>query len=128
MSREVVSSNGARPVLPPEGRIRRLAEFFRLFADPTRMKLLCALRSAELCVADLTELTGVSQSAVSHQLRLLRSAGAVKSRRSGKTVFYSLDDEGVSTLLFLGLEHLALYDDQGDENLPRINGSEEPAC
>jgi DNA-binding transcriptional ArsR family regulator len=92
--------------LPSDAKIQRLADFFKIFGDATRMKILCALKSAELCVYDLTSLLGVSQSAVSHQLRLLRSARAVKARRDGKTVYYSLDDEHVSVLIFIGLEHI----------------------
>ena len=92
--------------LPPDTKVQRLADFFKIFGDATRMKILCALKSSELCVYDLTVLLGVSQSAVSHQLRLLGAAHAVKARRDGKTVYYSLDDEHVGVLIFIGLEHI----------------------
>ncbi|WP_418845280.1 ArsR/SmtB family transcription factor [Pyramidobacter piscolens] len=97
----------ARRALPDEEKLRRLAEFFKIFGDPTRMRILCALKASELCVCDLTGLTGVSQPAVSHQLGLLRAAHAVRARREGKTVYYSLDDEHVGVLLRVGLEHIA---------------------
>lgn len=96
----------ARRALPDEAKLRKLAEFFKIFGDPTRMRILCALKASELCVYDLTSLMGVSQPAVSHQLRLLRAARAVRARRDGKTVYYSLDDEHVSVLLLVGLEHI----------------------
>ncbi|WP_352402823.1 metalloregulator ArsR/SmtB family transcription factor [Pyramidobacter sp.] len=95
-----------RRALPDEEKLRKLAEFFKIFGDPTRMRILCALKASELCVYDLTRLMGVSQPAVSHQLGLLRAAHAVRARREGKTVYYSLDDEHVSALLRVGLEHI----------------------
>jgi len=90
-----------------DGRIvERLAEFFKVFADPSRLSLLNALQSAELCVCDLSETLGMSQSAVSHQLRVLRAARLVKYRRQGKMAFYSLDDGHIAEILRAGLEHL----------------------
>jgi ArsR family transcriptional regulator len=83
-----------------------LAELFRVFADSTRIKILYALFEAELCVCDLSRLTGMSQSAVSHQLRTLKDSKLVKFRREGKTVYYSLADQHVRTLIGNGMEHL----------------------
>ena len=83
----------------------RIAELFKVFADPTRIRLLSALAASELCVCDLGAALGMSQSATSHQLALLRSARLVRSRREGKVVFYSLDDDHVRLLLDLGAGH-----------------------
>lgn len=84
-----------------------LAELFKALGDPTRVRLLSALRStgAELCVCDIAATLGMSQSAVSHQLRLLRTLRLVKYRKEGRMVYYSLDDEHVERLLAEGLNH-----------------------
>ena len=85
----------------------RLAEQFKLLADPTRTRLLYALLEAgELCVCDLAETIGVPESSVSHALRLLRTAGIVRNRRDGRMIYYSLDDSHVRLLLDISLEHL----------------------
>ena len=85
----------------------RLAEQFKLLADPTRTRLLYALLEAgELCVCDLAETIRVPESSVSHALRLLRTAGIVRNRRAGRMIYYSLDDAHVRLLLDLSLEHL----------------------
>lgn len=85
----------------------RLADQFKLLADPTRTRLLYALLEAgELCVCDLAETIGVPESSVSHALRLLRTAGIVRNRRDGRMIYYSLDDAHVRLLLDLSLEHL----------------------
>lgn len=84
----------------------RLADLFKLLGDPTRVRLLFALlESGELCVNDLATTVGVAESSVSHALRLLRTAGVVRNRRDGRTVYYSLDDDHVGRLLDLSLEH-----------------------
>lgn len=83
-----------------------LSELFKMFGDSTRVSILSALMENELCVCDLAELLNVGASAVSHQLRLLRSAGLVRPRRDGKSVYYSLDDEHVHTIFHAGLEHV----------------------
>lgn len=83
-----------------------LAAMFKLLGDPTRVRILEALAHAELCVCELTAVLGLTQSAVSHQLRLLRAAKLVRYRREGKNAFYSLDDEHVSILFQQGLEHI----------------------
>lgn len=85
----------------------RLADLFKLLADPTRARLLHALSEAgELCVCDLAETIEVPETSVSHALRLLRTAGVVRNRRSGRMIYYSLDDAHVRLLLRLSLEHL----------------------
>ena len=92
--------------MPQEAELNALSEFFRVFGDATRIKLLYALSRSELCVCDLAALLGSSQSAVSHQLQLLRSKRLVKYRREGKTVFYSLDDGHIFSILGMGMEHI----------------------
>ena len=91
--------------MPPEEDLYDLAELFKVFGDSTRIKILYALFSAELCVGDLAQLLGMSQTAVSHQLRVLRTNKLVKGRKEGKIVFYSLADDHVMTILQMGLEH-----------------------
>ncbi|WP_242966755.1 metalloregulator ArsR/SmtB family transcription factor [Desulfosporosinus sp. FKA] len=83
-----------------------LAELFKTLADPTRVRIIDALAKAELCVCDLAELLNLSQSATSHQLRVLRGNKLVKYRREGKMVYYALDDEHVLSLYNQGLEHI----------------------
>lgn len=83
-----------------------LAETFKVLGDPTRVRILLALASAELCVCDLADLSGLSVSAVSHQLRLLRTHRLVRPRRDGKMIFYSLDDDHVRSLFEEGLRHV----------------------
>ena len=95
-----------RRTLPEDGMLSRLAELFKVFGDETRIRILYVLFEAEVCVCDLAKLLGMTQSAVSHQLRILKQARLIKSRRDGKTVFYSLADEHVRTLLRQGTEHL----------------------
>jgi ArsR family transcriptional regulator len=83
----------------------RVAEIFKALADPTRVRILHALSHAELCVGDVAVLLGMSESAVSHQLRLLRNLHVVRSRRDGKLMFYTLDDDHVLRVFQLSLEH-----------------------
>lgn len=83
-----------------------LADFFKVFGDSTRIRVLDALNHAELCVCDICALLLMSQSAVSHQLRVLKDARLVRNRRDGKVVYYSLDDEHVKEILDIGQEHL----------------------
>ena len=84
-----------------------IAELFKGFADPTRVQILCLLLTREeMCVTDLTQQTEVSQSAVSHQLRLLKEMHLIKARRDGKNMHYSLADDHVRTILQMGLEHV----------------------
>ncbi len=95
-----------RRELPEDEILYDLAELFRVFADTTRIKILYALFEAELCVCDLSRLTGMSQSAVSHQLRTLKDSKLVRFRREGKTVYYSLADQHVRTLIGNGMDHV----------------------
>ena len=92
--------------LPPLEALQDLAALFKALGDPTRVRILAALALRELCVCDLCAILDMSQSAVSHQLRLLRTARLVRFRRDGKNVFYSLDDEHVLALFAQGLEHV----------------------
>jgi ArsR family transcriptional regulator len=85
----------------------RLAEIFNALSDPTRVRIIYALLKAELCVCDLSALLGASQSAISHQLRILRNLRLVKFRREGKIVYYSLDDSHIERLVSDGLAHVA---------------------
>lgn len=96
----------ARAALPDRQAASDTAALFDALSDPTRVRLLTALMSGALCVCDLTAALGVSQSAVSHQLRLLRSLNLVRSRREGKMVWYSLDDAHVNDLLAIGFAHV----------------------
>lgn len=92
--------------LPDDEVLYDLSELFRVFGDSTRIKILYALFESELCVGDLAQILDISQSAVSHQLRLLKASKLVKFRRDGKTVFYSLDDDHVRSMIALGMEHV----------------------
>ena len=95
-----------RSQLPQDEVLYDLAELFKIFGDSTRIKILYALFESELCVSDIAQAVGLSQSAVSHQLRVLKASKLVKFRRDGKTVFYSLDDDHVRTMIALGMEHV----------------------
>lgn len=92
--------------MPGEEELYDLAELYKVFGDSTRIKILYVLFEQEVCVCDLAQLLGVSVSAVSHQLRVLKQASLVKFRRSGKTIFYSLADDHVRTILGQGMEHI----------------------
>ncbi len=91
---------------PPEEMLYDLAELFKVFGDSTRIKILFLLFESELCVCAIAELLGASQSAVSHQLKVLKVNKLIKSRRDGKTIYYSLADEHVRTIIGQGLEHI----------------------
>ncbi len=91
---------------PEDEYLYELSELFRIFGDSTRIKILYALLDAELCVGDLAEVLSLTQSSVSHQLRILKNAKLVKFRRDGKSIFYSLDDDHVKNILNLGMEHV----------------------
>lgn len=92
--------------LPQEETLYDLAELFKVFGDSTRIKILCALFEEEMCVCDLSALLNVSQSAISHQLRVLKSARLVRFRRDGKIIYYSLDDEHIKHIFDEGLKHI----------------------
>lgn len=83
-----------------------LAELFKVFGDSTRIRILYALFETELCVGDIAQILNLSQSSVSHQLRILKSSKLVKFRREGKIMFYSLDDDHVRTMISMGMEHI----------------------
>lgn len=97
---------GLRAALVGGPTVTALAETFRALGDPTRVRILDALSHGELCVCDLAAVLSLSQSAVSHQLRLLRSLRLVRARRAGRMVFYALDDRHVTDLLDQGLRHV----------------------
>lgn len=92
--------------LPGDELLYDLAELFRVFGDSTRIKILYALFESELCVNDIAQVVGLSQSAVSHQLRLLKANKLVRFRRDGKTIYYALDDDHVRSMIALGMEHV----------------------
>ena len=95
-----------RTDLPTDERLSDLSDLFKLFADSTRVKILYALFESEMCVCAIAELLGMTQSAISHQLRILKDANLVANRRAGKTVYYFLSDDHVRTIIAQGFEHL----------------------
>ena len=92
--------------MPPEEELQDLADFFKVFGDATRLKILYVLLCSEMCVYDISTILGMSQSAISHQLRVLKQMDLVKNRREGKTIFYSLADDHIPTILSQGLDHI----------------------
>lgn len=95
-----------RETLPEETELYDLAELFKVFGDSTRIRILFVLFEAEVCVCDLAEALNMTQSAISHQLRILKQNRLVKGRRVGKSVFYSLADEHVRSIIAQGCEHI----------------------
>ena len=93
-------------ILPAEDELYDLAELFGIFGDTTRVRILYVLFEAEVCVCDIAEILGMTLSAISHQLRILKGARLVKFRREGKAVYYSLADDHVKTILGMGMEHI----------------------
>lgn len=93
--------------LPEDEVLYDLADLFKIFGDSTRLKILYVLFEAEMCVNDIAQLLGMTQSAISHQLRALKQSKLVRYRREGKTVLYSLADGHVRTILDQGMEHVA---------------------
>ena len=92
--------------LPDEDTLDELEELFKIFGDSTRIKILYVLHIKEMCVMDISLALGMSQSAISHQLRVLRQTRLIRSRRDGKNIYYSLADEHVHTIISMGLEHI----------------------
>ena len=92
--------------MPGEEELYDLAELFRIFGDSTRIRILYVLFEAEMCVCDIAQLLGMTQAAISHQLRSLKNARLVKARREGKTVFYALADDHVKTIIGQGMDHI----------------------
>ena len=106
---DVVHSGAVERVkaaMPDEDMLYDAAELFKVFGDSTRTRILSALFIEELCVCDIAEILGMTKSAVSHQLRTLRQTKIVKARRSGKEIFYSLDDDHISRIYKTAMEHL----------------------
>ena len=95
-----------REKLPPEEQLYDLAELFKVFGDSTRMRILFVLFEAEVCVCDLAEALGMTVSAISHQLKILKQSKLVKSEKKGRSVFYSLADEHVRSIVEQGMEHI----------------------
>lgn len=98
--------DSVRANMPSEESLYDIAELFKVFGDTTRIKIICALFEAEMCVCDIAKLLNMTQSAISHQLRVLKQARLVKYRRDGKIVYYSLDDEHIKHIFNQGLEHI----------------------
>lgn len=96
-----------KDTLPDEELLYDLADFYKVFADSTRIKILYALLQSEMCVCDLAQILNASQSAISHQLRMLKQMKLVKYRREGKAIFYSLSDDHIETILSQGFEHIS---------------------
>lgn len=101
------SVEAVRERMPDEDSLYEVAELFKVFGDSTRTRIIAALFEGELCVCDIAALLSMSISAISHQLRILRQTKIVKSRRSGKEVFYSLDDEHIYKIYRMAIEHIA---------------------
>ena len=98
--------NKVKKEMPDEEKLVATAELLKVFGDPTRIKIICALLKSEMCVCDLSALLDVSQSAVSHQLKTLKQARLVKYRRDGKVIYYSLDDDHIGRIFEAGYEHV----------------------
>ena len=92
--------------LPKDEQLQDLGDLFKIFGDTTRIKIMYALHEDEMCVCAISELLGMTQSAISHQLKTLKTANLVKTRREGKTIYYSLADDHVKTIIALGYEHI----------------------
>ena len=92
--------------MPEDSIFYKLADFFKIVGDPTRVRILWALNQNELCVCDIANVLGMSKSSISHQLGALRRSNIVKCRKEGKTVYYKLDDDHVQKVFELGLEHI----------------------
>ena len=92
--------------LPDDEILYDLAELFKVFGDSTRVRIICALFESEMCVCDIAAVLGMTQSAISHQLRVLKQARLVKYRRDGKTVYYSLSDDHIKTIFDQAFEHI----------------------
>ncbi len=98
--------NAVRTKMPQEEKLYDLAELYKVFGDTTRIKILWALAESEMCVCDIAALLSMTQSAISHQLRVLKAARLVKNRKDGKVVYYSLDDAHVRQIFEQGLTHI----------------------
>lgn len=94
--------------MPKEERLRNLADFFSMFSDPTRLKIISALSMTEMCVTDISNILKINQTTVSHQLKILKSLGMVKYRRNGKIIYYSLIDKMINDCLLIGVDCLQI--------------------
>ena len=94
--------------MPKEERLRNLADFFSMFSDPTRLKIISALSMTEMCVTDISNILKINQTTVSHQLKILKSLGMVKYRRDGKIIYYSLIDKMINDCLLIGVDCLQI--------------------
>jgi ArsR family transcriptional regulator len=95
-----------KETLPSEEQLTDLSEFFKMLGDSTRVKIICALFQGEACVGCIVDVLEMSQSSISHQLRILKAARIVKARKEGKQVFYSLDDDHIKLIYEMGMEHI----------------------
>lgn len=102
--KDVVKRVGGQ--IPVEEDMYDLADFFKVFGDTTRIRILYALRISEMCVCDIADTLNMTQSAISHQLRVLKQMDLVKARRDGKAIYYSLADDHIAVILDVGLEHI----------------------
>jgi len=93
--------------MPGADKVMRVSELFKVFGDITRVNIICALFCSEMCVCDIANILGMTESAISHQLRVLKGARLVKYRREGKSVFYSLDDGHITDIFGLAMEHVS---------------------
>ena len=100
--------NNVKKYMPKENNLRSLAEFFSMFSDLTRLKIISALAMSEMCVSDISNILSINQTTVSHQLKILKSLGLVKYRRDGKVIFYSLVDKIINECLLVGVDCLQL--------------------
>ncbi len=100
--------NNVKYYMPKENKLRNLADFFSMFSDPTRLKILSALSMSEMCVSDISNILSINQTTVSHQLKILKSLGLVKYRRDGKVIYYSLIDKIINECLLVGVDCLQL--------------------
>ena len=98
--------NRVRNIIPQDEKLYDLAEFFKVFGDSTRIKILCVLFEAEMCVCDIAALLNISQSAISHQLKILRQSKLVKYRKDGKIVYYSMADDHIKDIFNQGMVHI----------------------
>ncbi len=98
--------NAVRPNMPKDETLMNLADTFKLFSDSTRVKILCALIQAEMCVSDISVLLNMTKSSISHQLRILKQSNLVKYRKVGSVVYYSIADDHVKSIFNNGMEHV----------------------
>ncbi len=100
--------NNVQFYMPKESKLRSLADFFSMFSDPTRLKIISALSMSEMCVSDISNILNINQTTVSHQLKTLKSLGLVKYRRDGKIIYYSLIDKLINDCLLVGVDCLQI--------------------